>query len=111
MDHTTTLPQHRFDIELNEKIQFKQPWFDFRILQNCICVVVTFCRKVGLEYTKHLKIKNVGKDIINIKYILPTQKNIFLLPLPVDFKLSTGMSKTIEVKFVPKEMVWIVSIF
>ena len=54
----------------------------------------------GEEYTKQILLRNVGADVLKIKYGLPASE-YFALDFPESIKLSPGMSTTISVTFRP----------
>jgi len=54
----------------------------------------------GGEYTKKLVVKNLGVDVQKLRYRLPGT-TFFSMGFPEPFKLSAGMSRTLEVSFRP----------
>ncbi|KAG8465690.1 hypothetical protein KFE25_002997 [Diacronema lutheri] len=54
----------------------------------------------GGEYTKKLTIKNLGAEVQKLRYRLPAT-TFFSMGFPEPFKLSSGMSRTLEVSFRP----------
>ena len=66
--------------------------------------------EIGGDYLKKIVVKNVGTEVVEVKYDLPKSKTFFMA-FPEPAKISPGVSISFDVKFRPIEKVCIYIVF